>query len=117
MTPAKFSIERILAASTSPSVPIANPAKTTATRPSSAPPRVGRRWTSGSSSPATTTAWAVPSSVAPSAFPNATVLRRIGATSIMRSTPASRSVTVERAASNEPNITTIPSRPGAMYAR
>ena len=40
--------------------------------------------------------------------------RRIGATSSIRSTPASRSVTVESEASSEPNITTIPSSPGAM---
>src|SRR5437667_431573 len=49
MTPAKFSIDRILAASTTPSAPSAKPESTRETSPSSAPASVGRSWTKGSS--------------------------------------------------------------------
>ena len=62
----------------------------------------------------TVTACVVASTVAPSTLPSAIVPRRIGATSTIRRTPASRSVTVDSAASSAPNITTIPSNPGAM---
>ena len=84
-----------------------------AMKPSSSPDGPGHSRSSGNSSTATTTACVVPSSVAPRALPSATVLRRIGATSTIRNTPASRSMTVESAASSDPNMTTMPSKPGA----
>src|SRR5213593_141257 len=114
ITPAKFSSERMLAASTSPRAPSAKLVSTTAPSASAAPAGVGESPTSGTRMAPATSACRVPSSVAPSALPNATVLRRIGATNTMRSTPASRSVTVESEASRAPNITTMPTSPGVM---
>ena len=114
MTPAKFSIERMVAASTRPSAPSARLETASAASASSRPAPPGHNRTAGRRIIPTTRAWAVPSPVAPKALPSVIVLRRIGATSSIRSTPASRSVTVDSDASSEPNITTMPSSPGAM---
>ena len=104
----------MLAARRSPSAPSARLESTIAAKASSSPAQPGHSRTSESRMVPTAMACVVPSRVALSVLPNATVLRRMGATSTMRNTPASRSVTVESAASSDPNITTMPSRPGAM---
>src|SRR2546425_638336 len=84
----------MVAARTSPTAPAARLVRTTAASASTAPPGVTLSRAAGSRISATASACTVPSSVAPKTLPSAMAPRGTGATSSMRSPPASRSVTV-----------------------